>query len=1807
MAPRKPASPAKPRRVTRARAANADTETKPTLDDAPKRKATLSKAVPTTSQTKAIEAKTRITKKTDTKTSRTSTRSGKQTAVEVMVDDNKEEDIVDVAVVQPAVKATRATRTTAAISAKPATSTLATAPRRRIRVTPLDTTTSEPAAPKEVKEKPEKKTSAKEKREKTNTSSTTTARGKREAVVASVEDDNNHEEVVADEPEPKRRGRSRTTKAEAVEATAEPSTAARKGRGRPKKTDTTAQSKDEIPVVTRQTRARAGSSVSAALPEATINVAVPARKKVTFQDLPDEDDEKENKQPATLSKSRAAKKGASTAKATTKSDTATKGMRAKPIRKPAASKATRSTRDTSKTVQRPEVEDPEKLMPRVLTPKKITQVAKAMPMDSEDELEDNEKLAADETPVRSLSQSPKRPHALPMSPVKTLDLAPTLKSPEKQADAPGIMSPPRRLPSSPIKDSLKESPRRAPEGVTVFRAQMPDSHNAALALNPSSTNHHSQLLQSPKRGICDNITFPPSAMKSRNSPTKTALLASPARRLFSPSKQKSPVAHVSPTPGDKQKSTSDEQLASPGDVDIVMSSHFRPSVSPQRSGRVYKISEDELAQQHGLGGGLDFDQSVLDVRSPLKVEKVKPLSDVSVEAMDVDMPEQNETTEQHDNPSAETLEGAQNAEKEPTAAPEIDSEETVLDPALEEEEGDDGNDVFEEDVQPHSTLLPASEEIPAAVNDAFVKQPRMSDAVFRRLREVDEESEDELAAEQTPDNRLLRPHSRPSLSAANIRSRLSMGIAPQSASRNMGFTPLAAQVRGWRAASPEKRVAPEGQDGLFSPAARMHIAGAVELNRQDTPAREAQKRKSLAGRLSFAPSMTGSPVKPDFFDEGMAAREFEDQMDVHVEAAPLEEADLHDLVPTQPSEVEDAGSDEQSDEDTDSPAAEREPGELTTDLIKFTNASDTAMVDFAALATEAEVLAGEEGVEQEAGIVEPQDEGAGASVLPIVEEEESVLSTSSDLYGDENAAPIEQEPVGVVSTTSEDVEVEDNAFVGQAPSVASQHEDEIEQDRDASFVSHQAEAVAISEGDLSTAGAVSPAASVDVRSSVEMDFNVTPVRPGLSLPRVVHTVSKVPLRPEGQIPSTFSPVKVQRKRPRSMSSSNSLAVKRRSLGTSPKTQAVSADTLATPKGSHLGSSPQRRIRSAAPSPADSLATGMTTPGQMSFAIEDFGDSTLDGIEIPDDELLSDEDEEVTEKVNADDSVLTIGSALFKTPTVPTKRTSMAPPSSTVSQQAATPHYAMSTRSSRRRSIATPSRAAAAAAAATTRTPATAMTTRTPAAATKAATPRTTLKSKTPAKTPVTRTPLRTVGGGGVLSGAIVHYDIHTSEGSDASAFYVELLTAMGARCVKEWRWNPRASIGSDAGSANGSGGAEQEMSSAVGITHVVYKDGGKRTLEKVRTAGGQVLCVGVNWVLDCYNEQKWLDETRYTVDASVLPRGGSRRRKSMEPRTLMKNENGSLMSMSASASKYKARMSLPAGLGLGLGLAGGRSAAPEEVVHTDNTREGQGQVEIEDKENTVEAQVEIEDKETTAEAEIDGEPDNGDEVHNANDNDISMTSAYDDSYADEFEDSYGFEDGHEYDSFAAATVGEGGETMGGVRLAGQQQQQDESVSVLDLNGGMTTQTQTIQMTPLLKAREGGVHASASALGPSVSTPQSALLQVDYDPRTAATPITPFVPRDTTREDNNRKVQMSAPAKQVNRSLFDQQDDEQLVAGSAGGGGRKEKAKSQAKFQIKNRNKVADGRRKTMGAPMLASRDRQGQGHRPVVGSPLRRE
>ena len=1736
MAPRRPASPVKPRRTTRARAGNTDDTT--TVPQPTARKAATCTAMPTTTRAQALESKSRVTKQSAPAATKKPTRAGRATTrstrpdldpeVEDETDQDQAEPMGKATVTRPPAKPTRASRTTAASTTATG---LAAAPRRRIKVTPLVLAEPQPerAIAESVAEKAETKPSSNTKREKTTVESkaSSAARTKRTATAAALD-----EPAHADEPEaePKKRGRARAAKAEEEPETkgaakTKITSASTKSRGRPKKEQKTSNPVEEgksEPVVGRKTRARTASVTTPVPTDSAISVIVP-KKKVTFEALPGGDeDEKENKLPKSMTKRRAVNSS------TTKIEPPATGMRARPLRKPAAARGTKATRGAStkkaaSSADQIEVEKTEEKMPRALTPKKITQVAKAMPVESDDEEEDE--LSGAKTPVRDLSLSPRRRGptpwaARPLSPVKAkaLDFATAINriSPEKATPDPtlGIHSPARRPPTSPLKESLKESPRRAPEGVTVFRAQLPDAHiNVFTAMSPSKTQ--SLLQQSAKRGVTDKIVFPPSAMKSRATPLKTSLLASPARRLFSASKPKTP-ARRSPSPGTLFENANGTPSAGANVVtkgipdEVEISSHFRSSVSPQRSARVYRLIEDELAQD--MSAEFNFEDSVLDVRSPLKVDKAKPVVADAPNSASLAVAQDNFHNIPEETDESSPLSGGAHEDE----VAEDQNDETIMDPALGVEEtanqerlASNGVSLDEVSMNEQMSELPEVEQ--------SVVLSRSQGPFFSRLRQVDDDTEDELAGDQTPASRTVRPGFRPSMSAANIRSRLSTGIAPPSASRNLGFTPLAAQVQGWRAASPEKKTpvpAPRSQ-GIFSPIARIHVTGSVELNRSDTPG---SKRKSLAGRHSHAPSMAESPMKPDFFADGMAAHDFEEQVEGNGKMVPEQLEELQDLIEEDKAEpaVETANQAEEKGlarEPTGEPTGE--PAELTTDLVNFTHASDTAVVDFRALASEAEELAThEEDAETAEDVadvalihdneedslrstvstasekdhndvseIEHELEGQiEAQVRAVFGEGQIMLSTCSASFGDENAAPIDSPALEVTTPQESEAHADDKTFEDIHDNI-NDAKDDFHADKEPK--QQVAEAYEVTAASIEVSPLKDVCASVTTVDRIEdMDFTVTPVRPDPALPRQIHTVvSKVPLAPEGEVP-TVSPLKIQRKRARSLSSTTPPGVKRRSLGLDHQA-AFSLNLLSTPKANVP--SPQRRVRSAAPSPAISHVSGLITPGQISFTAEDFGDSTLDGLEMPEDELMSDEVDE-SGIAEQDESMMTVGSSLFKTPIVPSMKHNIGP-ASVRSNASATPRYAMSTKSSKNRVENTPGMTPLKVGASASRTPATS----------KAKTPSTSLESKLGAKTPQSgRTPLRAVGSG-VLHGAIVHTDIHTSEGMDASAFYVDILTSMGARVVKDWKWNPRASTA----------GAEDEQpetqttSTSPGITHVVYKDGGKRALEKVRSAEGQVLCVGVGWVLDCMREGRWLDEAPYAVDQTVLPRGGSRRRKSMEPRMLV-NDHGFL---SASRDRRSRSMSV------GVETSGMSEDMKLELINTPVRGKGIFQQAGTRSENSRKG---------------------------ASEDDTEFSSTY--------------------ESPTAATVGGGGDTA---------------------NVGLLIAQQDAVQTP-------GSQMSRRHANVDISTPQSTSLAVDYDPRTAATPLTPYLVAK-----GRDLIQKSAPPKQVKKGIFDNEEEDSII------GQKENQIAVGKKFQVKGGKKVFDGRRKTLGVP--------GMGFKPVVGSPLRKE
>jgi hypothetical protein len=1064
------------------------------------------------------------------------------------------------------------------------TATITAAPRRRVKVTLLAAPVVEEveSAPTEITA-PEKATRAKK----------TAAKAESSSKLESA-------------PKPR-------TKKNLTEITKDETKATPKPRGRPKKavlevSESTTEPKKPV----RQTRKRTESKLESNNPTDTTVLKTTAlpKKKVTFQELPEDD--KEN-QPAPNKRVGGKKESLTTT-----------GLRARPVRKPV----------TAATCKRTTAGKIETLPPRALTPKKITQVARSStPVDS-----DEDELNGGKTPVRDLSQSPKRniPSVRSVSPIKKLDFAQTLSANTTMKTS--IMSPPRRLPQSPFKNSLKESPKRS-EGIPVF-----PTLTATLGVSATGATYsqaEAPLQQSPKRGVFDHSIFSQSTAKLQRSPNKSFLSQSPVRRLFSPCKK----SMVSASIHAKTKVT-----------ETAVSSYFRSSQSPIRSAKVHRMSDEELALEKA--GIIDFDDSVLSIRSPVKLPKPVPVF----------------VDEEGEAPAAavEEDEGAIQSPATPRG-PWSKAEEAQFAPTDEE---DTELEIEEDDQQVDPAMASAEDSRPVTANAASYLLNSYT------LRSEDDSSEDELQADETPKRPLFR--GRPSLSTKTIGARLSSGLAVE-VSSHLGFTPLATQLSGWLASSPEKQAKSVSQEQavIFSPLAAEHVPGEVQVGRQGTPIqrqcvgpRQSGLRKSISTRSSLAHSISDSPVASSYFAEEMAARDVEQQVEAQA-SADGSGVNVDDTSTTlEKTEIELA----QNLLDTNSPSVDRYDSVveaendldevlLTTGVLEEPFMTDTAILDFVNIAQEAEELASNS--------------------------EEPPPSTASSEYGDENT---------VIITRQNEVSIT-NLVASEAQSSPAAYQPGTE-----------VQAVVFQES-----------------KDLVVDFN-TPIRPDLSQPRFANTVvSKVPLRPEGHI----SPIKNPKKRSRSLSARPG----------STKKPLLDSGVFSIPKSNIVTAlSPERPAQS----PARSVAA--STPGQVSFAVSDFGDSTLDDIEFADDS-----DDEINDSI------------LSKIPS--------------------------SIKSSRVSTVATPA-----------------------------------------------RTPLNAVGAG-ILHGAVVYVDVYTTEGADASGIFVDLLTQMGAKCVREWKWNPRASLAAD--------DVENMAAHArIGITHVVYKDGGKRTFEKLRDAKGEVCCVGVAWVLE---------------------------------------------------------------------------------------------------------------------------------------------------------------------------------------------------------------------------------------------------------------------------------------------------------------------------------------------------------------------
>lgn len=525
-------------------------------------------------------------------------------------------------------------RTRATATAAP-TAPLSAAPRRRLKVTPLEKEeTKKPSKPVEDEPKPMTRATrgkkaldepVEEPKPKATKPAATKPRGRPKKAETITEESEPQPEKPAEKLADKPKRATRSTRATATTAS---SAAKEKVAARP--TRTTKAAAKERPAQEAEPEEQATAKESAPVAKAA------PQKKVTFQDTAKDD--KEN-QPITT---RGGKKVA--ASKLTKATEKASGLRAKPVRKPTA--ATRSSKRTKDQVSDDEDEKPKKKIQRVLTPKKITQVAKAATPEeaSEDELNGGK------TPIRDLSLSPRRLQtnltaeaiARTLSPAKQLDFTQTLlqQSARKNAeDGNGALtSPARRPPTSPAKlfpQSMLQSPAKGLNNENSNGMASPARRpldSPAKLLFPNATKHDrqvnlshtaSKLFQSPKRSAAFDPArmFAHSAVKpQKNDLSKSTFLSSPAKRVgvFSPLKK-------STTPQSTMKSAQ-QSTQSPDELNVndmevtelmndmpeelTVSSHQRASVSPTRT---YKLSADELQ--------MDFDDSVLQVRSPLKVTR----------------------------------------------------------------------------------------------------------------------------------------------------------------------------------------------------------------------------------------------------------------------------------------------------------------------------------------------------------------------------------------------------------------------------------------------------------------------------------------------------------------------------------------------------------------------------------------------------------------------------------------------------------------------------------------------------------------------------------------------------------------------------------------------------------------------------------------------------------------------------------------------------------------------------------------------------------------------------------------------------------------------------------------------------------------------------------------------------------------------------------------------------------------------------------------------------------------------------------
>ncbi|PPJ53641.1 hypothetical protein CBER1_00806 [Cercospora berteroae] len=130
-----------------------------------------------------------------------------------------------------------------------------------------------------------------------------------------------------------------------------------------------------------------------------------------------------------------------------------------------------------------------------------------------------------------------------------------------------------------------------------------------------------------------------------------------------------------------------------------------------------------------------------------------------------------------------------------------------------------------------------------------------------------------------------------------------------------------------------------------------------------------------------------------------------------------------------------------------------------------------------------------------------------------------------------------------------------------------------------------------------------------------------------------------------------------------------------------------------------------------------------------------------------------------------------------------------------------------------------------------------------------------------------------------LRGVVALVDVYTNDGACVSQSFAMLLRRLGAKTTKTFNDN---------------------------VTHVVFKEGNPKLIEALTNynaqvanegTGKEIYCVNSRWVNDCDAQGRRVAESdeEYVVEVDEYPRSTKRRRKSMEPSTLLKTNGGNII------------------------------------------------------------------------------------------------------------------------------------------------------------------------------------------------------------------------------------------------------------------------------------------------------------------------